>query len=145
MASAGDILREAARLIDAQGWSQGAAARNAGGDQVPLFAGDTKARVNSAAVSFSIYGALVKANDTLGGGHSGLMWDTLYRLAKGETPHGGTNYVHPVIQFNEEAGRTKDQVMLFLLDAATACDGAAAAPAPPETAPIIDMTHLVQG
>lgn len=119
-----DLIRSAAKIIKESGWSQGAAARDHNGAEVPLFggvSGDTsRAGVNSAAVSFSIYGALVKAQATAGAGMIqnlvGMMWDTLYRLARAEhgIPPGGTNYVHPIIGYNEAEGRTVEEVLAFL-------------------------------
>lgn len=117
-----ELIRSAAKIIKEGGWSQGAAARDHNGDEVPLFggvSGDTsRAGVNSAAVSFSIYGALVKAQSIAGAAipNPGLMWDTLYRLAQAEhdIPAGGSNYVHPVIGYNEAEGRTVEEVLAFL-------------------------------
>lgn len=130
MASAAEVLRAASAIIEA-GWSQGAVARDANGRPVALFAGtrsDTgRAGVNPAAVSFSLYGAVSKAAS---GGCSRLplLWDVLYRHASAgtedasQTPHGGTNHVHPVIQFNEQEGRTKEQVLALLEVAAQDCE-----------------------
>lgn len=127
-----DLIRKAAKLIEAQGWASGpadeggaVAARDATGAAVRLMAsgtgGDSRVKVNPAAWSFSIYGALVKAQEIYGQPtHVGLMWDTLYRLAReiGATPEGGTNYVRPVIAYNEADGRTKEEVLAFMEQAA---------------------------
>jgi hypothetical protein len=132
MASAAEVLRAAGAIIEA-GWSQGAVARGNGGRPVPLFAGtggDTsRATVNRDAVWFSLYGAICKATSDAGGcSRLPLLWDVLYRHAingteeSGQTPHGGTNHVHPVIQFNEHPGRTKEEVMALLEIAAQDCE-----------------------
>lgn len=123
MTSAGDVLRAAGALIET-GWSQGTPARDGNGAVVPLYSGDVKAGVNPAAVSFSIYGAVCKAVAVAGRVERlPLVWDVLYRLAiSTETPHGGNNHVHPVIQFNEQEGRTKAEVLALLDLAAIECD-----------------------
>jgi hypothetical protein len=124
-----ELIRHAADLIRAQGWSQGGAARDVTGEIVQLLdvgrAGDSRVRVNPRAVSFSIYGALVKAQELYGEPTQvGLMWDTLMRLAReaGDVADGGTNYVHPVIQYNETEGRTVDEVLALLERAAAATE-----------------------
>lgn len=132
-----ELIRKAAKLIEAQGWAHGAdpaggatAAFDRDGNPVRLLAtggGDARVKVNPAAYSFSIYGALVKAQETGGETASiGLMWDTLYRMARelGGAPEGGTNYVHPVIQYNETEGRTQDEVLAFMEQAAAAIEAA---------------------
>lgn len=123
MTTASEVLRAAGVLIDA-GWSQGAGARDGNGNPVPLFAGDKKAGVNPDAVSFSIYGAICKASAVAGPVQRlPLVWDVLHRLASAtETPHGGNNHVHPVIQFNEHEGRTKAEVLALLDLAAIECE-----------------------
>jgi hypothetical protein len=123
MNRASDVLRAAGALIEV-GWSQGAPARDGNGSPVPLHSGEVKAGVNPAAVSFSIYGAVCKALATAGPvDRLPLVWDVLYRLASAsDTPHGGNNHVHPVIQFNEQEGRTKAEVLALLDLAAIECD-----------------------
>lgn len=136
MTSAGEILRAASALIET-GWSQGASARDGNGAEVPLFSGNVKAGVNPAAVSFSIYGAVSKAVANAGRvNRLPLVWDVLYKLASAtDTPHGGNNYVHPVIQFNEQDGRTKAEVLALLDLAAIECDRIGDGPlVPPVTA-----------
>lgn len=144
MASAADILRAASAIIEAGGWSHGAVARDGNGRPVALFGGtggDTsRAAVSRDAVSFSLYGAVCKATSDAGGRveRLALLWDVLYRHASngteesGQTPHGGTNHVHPVLQFNEHPGRTKDEVLALLEIAAQDCEqiGAGAFPPP---------------
>lgn len=140
MASAGDVLREAARIVEV-GWSQGASARDGNGRPIPLFGGtggDTsRAGVNREAVSFSLYGAICKATSALGPVHRlPLVWDVLYQLASAsDVAHGGTNHVHPVIQFNEQEGRSKAEVLALLDLAAQDCDRIGDGPfVPPVTA-----------
>lgn len=124
-----ELIRHAAKLIETQGWTQGAAARDLAGAEVPLLAvgqaGDSRVRVNSRAHSFSIYGALVKAQELYGEPtHIGMMWNTLMELASqlDTTPSGGKNYVHPVIMYNENMDRTKAEVMAFMEQAASAIE-----------------------
>lgn len=123
MTSAADVLRAASALIET-GWSQGAAARDGNGNSVSLYRGDIKAGINPDAVSFSIYGAICKATAAMGRVERlALVWDVLYRLASAsDTPHGGNNHVHPVIQYNEQEGRTKAEVLALLDVAAQDCD-----------------------
>lgn len=111
-----EALEAAAEIVDA-GWSQGAACRDEAGNQLALFVGE-RSVVNPAGVAFSAYGAVCKA---VSGGRvsdPGLMWHVLYTTAKGDSPPGGTNYVHPVIGFNEAEGRTKAEVVDLLRRAA---------------------------
>lgn len=118
-----ELIRAAAEIIKTGGWSQKAAARDHLGVEVPLFGGVTgdtsRAGVNQAAVRFSIYGALVKAQAIAGTSvaNPGLMWHTLHQLAKAEPGApvtGGTNYVHPVLGYNDHEGRTVEEVLSFL-------------------------------
>ena len=55
-----ELLRNAA-LILAQGWSKGCDARDSAGRIVPLYVGDTRAKMNPEAAAFSPYGAVCKA------------------------------------------------------------------------------------
>lgn len=118
-----ELLRAAAEIIRTSGWSQGTAARDHNGDKVELFDGVkgdmSRAGVNGAAVRFSIYGALVKAQANAGTtvANPGLMWETLRLLAlsePGAPAPGGANYVHPVIGYNDHEGRTRQEVLSFL-------------------------------
>lgn len=131
-----ELIRRAAKIIETQGWASGAdetgqaiAARDASGNPVRLLeigrGGESRAKVNPAAQSFSVYGALVKAQALHKEPTSvGLMWDTLYQLAREAhgAAEGGTNFVHPVIQYNETPGRTKDEVLAFMESAAVAIE-----------------------
>lgn len=128
MASAAEVLRAASAIVEA-GWSQGAVARDASGRPTALFGGtggDTsRASVNRDAVSFSLYGAVCKATHDAGGrvDRLPLLWDVLYRLASAtDVPYGGTNHVHPVLEFNESEGRTKEEVLELLELAAQDCE-----------------------
>jgi hypothetical protein len=147
-----ELIRRAAKIIETSGWATGVmsdkdgketpiAARDASGEPVTLFdattGGESRTRVNRKAVSFSAYGALVKAQEAHGEPpHLGLMWATLMVMAQelGNVPSGGTNYVHPVIQFNLTEGRTKEEVLAFLEQAAAAVEAKLNPPAPPAEA-----------
>jgi hypothetical protein len=137
MASAGEVLRAAAAIIEAGGWSQGAVAKDGNGRPVALFGGtgggSSRASVNRAAVSFSLYGAICKATDQAGGcSRLPLLWDVLYRHCSGATDaaHGGKNHVHPVLLFNEAEGRTREEVLALLEIAAQDCDQIGEGPFP---------------
>lgn len=134
MASAAELLRAASAIIEA-GWSQGANARDGAGHEVPLYGGTTsRASINPAAVAFSLYGAVCKATSEAGVvTRLPLVWDVLYRLAwaANDHPSGGTNYVHPVLQFNDAQGRTKEDVMGLLELAAQDCEAIGTGPFPP--------------
>lgn len=133
-----ELLRGAAALIEKNGFyapPKGSThhccdAANLG---IPLWSNtrsgeavDTsRANVNPAAVRFSIYGAIVAAM-TSGGGVSNmaLMWDTLYRrlLKEPGMVTGGINYVHPVIQYNNAADRTQEEIVALLNEVAADLD-----------------------
>lgn len=127
MASAAEVLRAAGAIIE-RGWSQGAVARDGAGRPVALFGGtggDTsRASINRDAVAFSLYGAVCKATSDAGGcSRLPLLWDVLFRLCSAtDVPYGGTNRVHPVLQFNEMDGRTKAEVLAVLELAAQDCE-----------------------
>jgi hypothetical protein len=68
---------------------------------------------------------VVKAQETYGEPtHIGLMWATLCELARATNAiaEGGTNYVHPIISYNEAEGRTQDEVLAFMEQAAAAIE-----------------------
>lgn len=149
MASAAEVLRAASAVVEA-GWSQGAVARDGNGRPTPLFGGtggDTsRAAVSRDAVSFSLYGAVCKATHDAGGRveRLPLLWDVLYRHAlagNDDVPHGGTNYVHPVLQYNEHPGRTKEDVLALLEIAAQDCEQIGDGPfiAPVQAPRIVDQ------
>lgn len=131
-----ELVRAAAEIIKATDWSQGAAARDHNGEQVPLYqpatGGDSRVSIHPNAVAFSIYGALAKALATAGTkvANPGLMWQTLSMLAEGHVVPGGTNHVHSLIAFNDVEGRTKDEVLAFLEEAAQQLEPRASEPAP---------------
>jgi hypothetical protein len=130
-----EVLRRAAQVIEG-GWSSGAVARDGSGRPVALFknSGDVrKGGINDAAVSFSVYGAICKVVHEIREpvDRLPLLWDVLYRLASAsDTPAGGTNHVHPVIQFNEQPGRTKEEVLALLDLAAIECERVGDGPFP---------------
>lgn len=140
MASAAEVLRAAAAIVEA-GWSQGAIARDGNGRPVALFGGtggDTsRASVNREAAAFSLYGAVAKACSQVERVERlPLVWDVLYLLASvGDTPYGGNNHVHPVLQFNEAEGRTKDDVLGLLELAAQDCERIGGGPFEPPVQP----------
>ena len=118
-----EAIREAAKLIEA-GWSQGAAARDGNGREVPLHVGAERAGITPEAVAFSVYGALATIMRRERVVRTALVFDVLYRLAAGANDQapGGTNYVHPVLAFNDATERTKDEVLALLADAAEQCE-----------------------
>jgi hypothetical protein len=137
-----ELIRRAAKLIAAQGWAHGTdptlgpiAAMDASGQPVRLLetgtGGDSRVKVNKRAWLYSIYGALVKVQEQHGQPtHVGLMWDTLYALAREMgAPEGGNNYVHPVIAYNEAEGRTQEEVLAFMEIAANTIEAKLKPPA----------------
>jgi len=123
-----DLIRAAAKLLGEKGWAQPAGHHAVGADGEPVSLwGNTRgtdpidtsrASFNPQAARLSIYGALVAI---LAGGarpeHSGLMWDCLREVALeelGEHAPGGTNYVHPLVAYNNAEGRTQDEVLAFM-------------------------------
>lgn len=145
MATAVEILRAAGAIIERGGWSQGAEARDSNGVPVPLVGGSERWSINPAAVSFSIFGAVRKAIAEAAGRveRLPLVFDVLFRLAYDVNGHplGGTNYVHPLLQFNEAAGRTKDEVLALIELAAHDCERIGDAPFPP---PVTADPNLVE-
>lgn len=123
-----EILREAALVVEA-GWSPGAAsARNAAGDEIPLFlwasGSASRASINPNAVAFSLYGSVVKVLAVPGRVASPEMWSALQYLAKAKTlgRSGGTNFMHPIIGFNAQEGRTAAEVVELLREVADGLD-----------------------
>jgi hypothetical protein len=119
-----EVLRAAAKLIEA-GWSEGKEpARDADGRPVPLYSGTgggtSRAGINPQAARFSAYGAIavVLAKNQMGG--TAHMWGKLADAAAAsmEGRKGGTNFVHPLIGFNATEGRTAAEVVSLLLDVA---------------------------
>lgn len=126
-----DLIRAAGKLLDERGWGQGTVGQHAfaaDGFPVTLW-GNTKssepidtsrAAFNTQAARFSIYGAIVAAHAVDGTPlkQADLMWDCLYHVAREELGEqhvpGGTNYVHPIIAYNNAEGRTKEQVLAFM-------------------------------
>lgn len=124
MLLANELLRGAAAIVEA-GWSQDANARDAEGNDVPLFLGSAKAGVNPAAARFSLYGAVCKA-----GSVASLVpvWAAINKVALRRLdglPLGGKNFVHPALQYNNMAGRTAAEVASLLIEAAEAIEAAA--------------------
>ena len=121
-----EVLRSAVEIIRKTGLCKEGNAADANGHEVNLYApsiaGDSRATINPNAVSFSIYGAIVKA--MADGGEPvarvGLMWDCLHKLAVGLDigAPGGTNYVHPVLLFNAHEDVDADRACDLLEKAA---------------------------
>jgi hypothetical protein len=122
-----ELVRAAADVIREHGWTSGTDAqggainaRDERGEPVPLLLvpteGTGRASINPAAAKFSIYGALVRASATAGQSPSILVWETLQDMAAAATDvaHGGTNHVHPILQYNEMEGRNQQEVLDFL-------------------------------
>lgn len=113
-----EILTQAALVIKQYGWSQGSHARDTEG---------RPCRITSAeAAYFSIYGAITKVmarNDLIapGGDDKAVqgyqpMWDILTTRARRD--RRAYSHVHPVIDFNDDSGRSQDAAIELLLDAA---------------------------
>lgn len=122
-----EVLRAAADVVRA-GWSEGsAAARDGDGREVNLYGpavgGTSRVGINPEAARFSVYGAVAKVLTTAQGGPAtGLMWLRLAEIAKRRSPSrpGGTNHMHPLVQFNADPERTAEDVIALLLEAADA-------------------------
>ncbi len=130
-----DIIRAAIKVLKERGWHQsepGATAathaRSHAGEPIPLYrpdrTGESVARINPDAATFSAYGALVVAIQQAGGVENpAKLWDTLHAAAKAKMPGlalGGENYVHPLLAFNDAKGRTVEEVTALLEEAAVA-------------------------
>ena len=121
-----EVLRAAADLIEAQGWSQGAPARDRDGVEVPLYqraAGETsRTSVNPAAWQFSAYGAIAKVLASRPGiSVNGSMWTELAAMAR---QRGSRGHTHPLVGYNDAEDRTVAEVVALLRDAADAMDPA---------------------
>lgn len=128
--NASETIRKARDIIAESGWCQGTHARDAAGNGVPLFAHEARSGVNPSAVSFSIYGAIVKAAEGQPQTEARLMWNALQQMAEshGSLVTGGTNFLHPVMGYNEQPGRTVDEVIEFLTLCAEHCERGPKAP-----------------
>lgn len=119
-----NVLREAARLIETGGFSQGCHARNFFGEEIELFlpgsSENGRAGLNPSAVSFSLYGAVAAV---LSKGHSNpsAIWPLLAAEAAklvGDIP-GGANHLHPLILFSEHMDTDQTKAVTFLLTLAS--------------------------
>lgn len=113
------ICRKAAEIINQNGWTQGAHARDTAGIVCPIVSGD--------AAVFSLYGAVSKAMYLLGCEHSDKamqhrldLWGELTHRAGQE--RGQYSGVHPVMDFNDDRNRTQGEVVGFLNDCAYALE-----------------------
>ena len=126
-----EVLLRAAQLVEA-GWSQGAETRDAAGNEVLMYqtAGGTgRVTVNRDAAQFSAYGALCKVlSEARSAPPQNRIWGALVAAiaAKGdvEVP-GGKNYLHPLKGYNNQEGRTKEEVVALLREVAAVLDPAA--------------------
>jgi hypothetical protein len=125
-----EVLRAAADVVRA-GWSEGAAAaRDADGAEVNLYGaavgGTSRVGINPQAARFSAYGAVAKvlAGPGAGGVATGVMWLRLAEIARAKSPSrpGGTNHMHPLVQFNADPERTAEDVIELLIEAADALE-----------------------
>lgn len=118
------ICRKAAEIINQNGWTQGARARNTENVVCQIISGD--------AASFSIYGAVSKAMYLLGCAHDDKamqhrldLWQELTSRAARE--RGQYSGVHPLFDFNDDRNRTQGEVVGFLNDCAYALEQAESA------------------
>lgn len=115
-----EAIREAAKLIEA-GWCQSDGshlghARNEAGAVVPLWVGAARSDINPQAARYTVYGAIATVMRVNRVERAALIFDVLYNLAIAHNGHppGGSNYVHPLLAFNEAPGRTREQVLAML-------------------------------
>lgn len=130
MLSPQDGLRAAKALIEA-GWFQNVErgtnqhARDAAGRPVQLHTG-ARAEINREAASFTAYGAIATVMRREGVERVALVFDVLYSLSRqamgGSVALGGSNYVHPLLAFNEAPGRTAAEVADLFERAAVKCE-----------------------
>lgn len=118
-----EVLRGAITVLEQAGWCQDAHARDATGREIQLFTGDP-AKLNPAAASYSLYGALCKAAQGKPQPEAARMWVVLNERADKalNAPRGGTNYVHPIFGYNNSPGRTVAEVTALLEASAVECE-----------------------
>jgi hypothetical protein len=125
-----EVLRAAAEVVRA-GWSEGpVSSRGPDGREVPLFGNavgaTSRVSINPNATRFSAYGAVAKvlAMPQAAGVPASHMWMKLAEMAKAKSPSrpGGTNHVHPLVQFNADPERTAEDVIELLLEVADALE-----------------------
>jgi hypothetical protein len=120
-----DIFREAAKLIRAGGLSKGANARDADGNEVPLFTNtrgttevdESRATVSDKPTQLSLYGALATVMNR-NPSNTTRIWtvaaDEAMRTMTGKAVPGGTNHLHPVHLLNEYPEIDAEQACAFL-------------------------------
>lgn len=129
-----DVLREAARMIETGGHSQGCHARDEAGNEVPLFVdtrGATEVDMSRArlgrATAYSLYGALAAAMQQYPTSPTAI-WTVVRaeaeKVLEGRGIPGGTNHLHPVVMLNEHMDTTKDDAVAFLKACADKLDPA---------------------
>lgn len=118
-----EVLRGARVVLEQMGWCQGANARDSTGREIQLFTG-MPAKLNPAAASFSLYGAVCKAAEGKPQPESARMWVVLNDQADKalKAPRGGNNNVHPIVGYNNSPGRTVADVIALLEAAAVECE-----------------------
>lgn len=125
-----EVLKAAADIVRA-GWSEGGvAARDAAGREVHLYGhaigGSSRVSINPQAARFSAYGAVCKVLSGPGVGaiSTPAMWTRLSEAARAKSPSrpGGTNFMHPLVQFNADPERTSGDVVELLLEVAGAME-----------------------
>ena len=119
-----EIFRAAADLIRAGGHSKGTDARDAEGNEVPLFTNtrgmtevDTSRAEIGEASQLSIYGALATAMNR-DATNPTRVWtvaaEEAARSLEGKEVAGGTNYLHPVKALNEHPDTDAAAAIAFL-------------------------------
>jgi hypothetical protein len=130
-----EILRLAAKTVR-ESWCQRAEARDANGVSVPVFATGSsetgRAGINPRAVAFSAYAAIIKAQYELRESLTTADWDLIHARAARQhgKPLGGSNYVHPLVQLNEDEDRSAGFMATFLEACADELGRGETAPAP---------------
>lgn len=118
-----EVLRAAIVVLDRTGWCQDANARDSTGREIQLFTG-SPVKLNPAAASFSLYGAVCKAAEGKPQPEAARMWVVLNDQADKalKAPRGGNNYVHPALGYNNSPGRTVAEVKALLEASAVECE-----------------------
>lgn len=121
-----EVLKAAAEIVRA-GWSEGGVpARDADGREVHLYGhaigGSSRVGINPAAARFSAYGAVAKVLNGPGVAavDTTAIWGKLSDAARAHSPArpGGTNFMHPLVQFNADPERTDQDIISLLLEVA---------------------------
>lgn len=127
------IITNAISLITGKGWCQGQNpksppigdgdlwhARDAQGNPVRMFRGQQdKETLNPEVNTLTLYGAIALCLNSRDARmqQTQLLWQTVQQEAAKRTPGiaiGGTNYLHPIFNYNETPGRTQADILDFL-------------------------------